>query len=205
MYICLGKIWPALMTGVIIQLLSEKCCWHPPGPGHTYQQVALRPTGVRRAPGAKRDLWAVGVLRPLLGKSGGVRRRLFASPHKTWSLPTCSASSFAISSQAPATWQAALPSDPESCCENSSTSAHTPLSKTALSTQTSALYPPRFSVKVIPRSVSPLCFRNGPQPEHSSLCCNCWLFCLPYNSVSSFGADKKVVSPRIPKVKQAFI
>lgn len=56
MHICLGKIWPGLMTGVIIQLLSEKCCWHPPGPGHTYQQAALRPTGVRRAPGAKRDL-----------------------------------------------------------------------------------------------------------------------------------------------------
>ena len=98
MHICLGKIWPGLMTGVIIQLLSEKCCWHPPGPGHTYQQVALRPTGVRRAPGAKRDLWAAEVLRPLLGKSWGMRRRLLASPHETWSLPTRSASSFAISS-----------------------------------------------------------------------------------------------------------
>lgn len=57
MHICLGKIWAGLMTWVIIQLLSEKCCWLPPGTGHISQQATLKPNKGQKVPWGKRDLW----------------------------------------------------------------------------------------------------------------------------------------------------
>lgn len=99
MHICLEKnLARSDALEVIIQPISEKCCWHPPGPGHTY--FSRRHWGqqeLERLPG-KKGIFELGgtqaTLREEWGSEGGDPS---STPLQPWSLPTCSASSLAIS------------------------------------------------------------------------------------------------------------